>query len=96
MPRVALSARAFDDLQRTQDFLIEHDPRSASAAIAVILDAFSVLERHPFVGRPVEGDLRELVIAFGAAGYVALYRVRTRVDRVEILALRHQREAGYG
>ncbi|MBK8764953.1 MAG: type II toxin-antitoxin system RelE/ParE family toxin [Burkholderiaceae bacterium] len=69
---------------------------AASAAVEVILDAFSILERHPFVGRPVEGQLRELVISFGASGYVALYRVRLHLDRVEILALRHQREAGFG
>jgi plasmid stabilization system protein ParE len=96
MPRVTLSERAFDDLERVLDFLDDTDPRSASAAVEVILDAFSILKRHPFVGRPVEGQLRELVISFGASGYVALYRVRLHLDRVEILALRHQREAGFG
>jgi plasmid stabilization system protein ParE len=39
--------------------------------------------------------LRELVISYGRTGYVALYRVAARGDRVEILAIRHQREAGY-
>ena len=96
MPRVTLSERAFDDLERIQDFLGEADPRSAAAAIDTILDAFAILERHPFVGRPVEGALRELVISFGMSGYVALYRVRPHLDRVEVLALRHQREAGFG
>jgi plasmid stabilization system protein ParE len=35
------------------------------------------------------------VISHGRSGYVALYRVSTAADRVEILAVRHQREAGY-
>jgi len=55
----------------------------------------TILERHPHIGRAVRGPLRELVISFGRRGYVALYRVSSRRDRIEILAIRHQREAGY-
>ena len=49
------------------------------------------------IGRPVEdhGDLRELVIDFGASGYLALYRFEPRLDAVTILAIKHQREDGY-
>ena len=96
MPQVTLAERALADLERIQDFLIERGPETASAALETILDAFSILERHPYVGRPVEGPLCELVISFGAAGFVALYRVREHLDRVDVLALRHQREAGFG
>ena len=39
--------------------------------------------------------LRELVIAFGSTGYVGLYRIEERAKRIVILAIRHQREAGY-
>jgi len=39
--------------------------------------------------------MRELVISSGATGFVALYRHRPVLDRVEILAVRHQREAGF-
>jgi plasmid stabilization system protein ParE len=60
----------------------------------VVIDAVRVLERHPLIGRPVHGELRELPISHGRSGYVALYRLRG--GEVEILALRRQREAGYG
>ncbi len=50
---------------------------------------------HPLVGRRIEGDLRELVISFGATGYIALYRFVVQQDQVRVLALRHQREIGY-
>jgi plasmid stabilization system protein ParE len=43
----------------------------------------------------VRGDIRELVISSGRTGYVALYRLRNGVATVEILTIRHQREAGY-
>jgi plasmid stabilization system protein ParE len=65
------------------------------AAAAAIVDAVMILERHPYIGRPVRGRLRELVISYGRTGYVALYRVAARGDHAEILAIRHQREAGY-
>ncbi len=52
-----------------------------------------MLENHPFIGRPVRGELRELVISHGRSGYAALYRVR--VDTAVVLAIRHQREAGF-
>jgi len=41
-------------------------------------------------------ELRELVIAFGDSGYVALYRHEAADDVVYVLAFRHQKEAGYG
>ena len=53
------------------------------------------LAAHPLVGRRVESDIRELVISFGATGYIALYRFVVQRDEVRVLALRHQREIGY-
>jgi len=96
MPQVAFAARALADVERLSGFLAQRDARAARSAIDSIFDAIAVLRRHPLIGRPVEGPLRELVISFGETGYVALYRFRPRLDRVEVLALRHQREAGYG
>jgi plasmid stabilization system protein ParE len=53
------------------------------------------LERHPFIGRPCEEGLRELLISYGNSGYVALYSYEQRDDVVLVLAIHHQREAGY-
>lgn len=47
---------------------------------------------RPFLELPV---LRELVIRFGDSGYVALYRHEPADDAVYVLAVRHQKEAGY-
>jgi hypothetical protein len=51
----------------------------------------------PSSGRPLRAgpELRELVIAFGDSGYVALYRQELAGDAVYILAFRHQKEACY-
>jgi plasmid stabilization system protein ParE len=95
VPRVSYSARALADLERLFKLLADLDSLAASDAIPLIVEAVAVVERHPLIGRPVRGRIRELVISHGRNGYVALYRVTPRRDRVEVLALRHQREAGY-
>jgi plasmid stabilization system protein ParE len=95
VPSVTYSARALADLERLSEFLAREDPVSAQEAIENIVDAVLVLVRHPFIGRIARGQLRELVISRGRTGYVALYRVSAVEQRVEVLAVRHQREAGY-
>lgn len=93
MTRVVYSRRALRDLDRLADFLIEKDPEVADEAIGAIADGIEVLERHPLIGRPLRASVRELVISFGRTGDVALYRVSR--DRVDVLSVRHQREAGF-
>ena len=74
---------------------MSHEPQLAGEAIGGILEAIAMLQRHPLIGRMVQGELRELVISRGKSGYVALYRYLERRDLVRVLAIRHQREAGY-
>jgi plasmid stabilization system protein ParE len=54
------------------------------------------LERFPNAGRPaddLEPDHSELLVPFGGSGYVLFYEVVG--DAVLILAVKHQKEAGY-
>ena len=95
MAKLSYSERALADLERLTGFLIEFDPSSALETVELIEEAVNLLMRHPLVGRPVEDDLRELLISRGRSGYVALYSVEEAQDAVLILAIRHQREAGY-
>ncbi len=95
MARLSYSSGAFADLDRLTDFLLESDPVAAMATVELITEAVSILERHPLIGRTVESDIRELVISRGKTGYVALYSHVPEHDVVLILAIRHQREAGY-
>ena len=43
----------------------------------------------------VRQELRELVISHGRTGYLAPYRYRPLKRRVEVLAIKHQRELDY-
>jgi len=93
--RLIYSRRAFADLDRLTDFLLESEPGAAENTINLITEAVSILERHPLIGRVLDGDIRELIISHGKTGYVALYSYEKAYDTVLILAVRHQREAGY-
>ena len=95
MARLIYSEQAFSDLSRLSDFLAESDPLAAAETLGLIAEAVTLLRRHPLVGRPVENELRELVISRGRTGYVALYSFEEDQDAILILAIRHQREAGY-
>jgi plasmid stabilization system protein ParE len=93
--QVVYSAYAVENIERAIRFLREKNPEVAIAGAVAIRSAVENLATHPLIGRRVKGDLRELVISYGATGYIALYRFDIQRDQVRVLALRHQREIGY-
>jgi len=95
MARVELAPEVADDFDRILDHLVKHLVEDAPSRIHDIVAAISVLERNPLIGRPVDGDKRELVIGRRSRGYIALYRYVAEIDTVFILAVRSQHEAGY-
>ena len=82
-------------LTSKSDRLLETEPALANSVTTAMLDAISVLERNPLIGRPAEEGRHELVISRGKSGYVAKYKYFELQDAVLVLAIRHQREAGY-
>jgi plasmid stabilization system protein ParE/predicted transcriptional regulator len=70
--KVVYSARALENLDRAFTSPPAEGPAAEAAAADAIESAVNNLAAHPLVGRRVEGDIRELVISFGATGYRAL------------------------
>ena len=95
MTRWLVSKDAAQDLEELVEFLRAHQAEYAIETIDLILNAMNVLEQHPEIGRPVQHNFRELVISRGKTGYIALYEYDAESDVVLVLAIRHQREAGY-
>lgn len=95
MAQIVYSENALANLERVFKFLVEQEPSAALLAAQSIRNAVETLSGHPLIGRPVVGDLRELVISYGKSGYVALYRFLPRRDLVRVLAIRHQRELDF-
>ena len=95
MATVKLSAAALDDLRRIASFHASHGPDLATSVLDNLEEAILLLARHPFIGRPVTGERRELVISRARGGYVALYRFVETEDVALVLRIRHHREAGF-
>lgn len=92
--RLRLAPRAADDLQRLFDFIGERDLLASEHARTAIVQSFEFLRAFPFACRkatPEHPFLREMVIEFGHAGFVALYEIEAS-RTVTVLAVRHQRE----
>jgi toxin ParE1/3/4 len=96
MARIELAPEIRDDFDLILDHLLEHAVEDAPGRIREIIQAIDVLQHNPLIGRPVSVDTGELVIGRRAHGYVALYRYIEQIDSVFVLAIRSQREAGYG
>lgn len=96
MPQVIFTQGATEGLRRCLPFLAKENREAAHRAARRIEQHFAKLEHAPEIGRPLghQPEHRELVIGFGSAGYIALYRYIPGEQVVYILAFRHQREAG--
>lgn len=93
---------AKDDLIRLFDYLLDRaatqeDFDRAEHALNTLQEMVErQLSHHPFAYRKAASNplLRELVMDLGHTGYVALYEIEN-ARRVNILAVRHQREDDY-
>ena len=95
--RVRFTPEAEDELLRLYDFLLEKDVTAAEHALDTFKGAVELLRFSPFSCRKALPDrpfLRELIIPFGSAGYIALFEIDS-TSTVNILAVRHQREGDY-
>jgi plasmid stabilization system protein ParE len=95
--QVRFTKSAKEDLQRLYGFLLEQDQQAARRAREAIGKGLEFLRDFPFACRKAVPDnpfLREMLISFGASGYVVLFEIETK-DTVTILAVRHQREEDY-
>ncbi len=96
MPRLIWTPLALVDLQRLYRFLAPKNPDAARRAAKALRAGVKILAHQPGIGRPVEDmdpEFREWLIDFGDSGYAILYRFDGGM--VAILAVRHQKEAGY-
>jgi len=98
--RIRFTKHAEADLIRLYEFILERDASDwavADRALDAIKNSLRSLELSPFTCRkaqPGNSFLRELIIPFGAAGYVALFEIDDE-RTVTVLAVRHQREDDY-
>lgn len=96
MPQLIWTPEALRDVQRCYRFLAQKNPVAASRAVRAIREGIRIVEDQAATGRPVDKmapEFREWLIPFGESGYIALYRLDGEL--AVVLAVRHQKEAGY-
>lgn len=92
MPRLILSDEALRDLDRLQEFRLQHSERSAKRAVDAIRADFPLLLAQPGIGRQLKdrASLREWNVRFGRSAYHVQYRI---IDGdVFVTSIRHNRE----
>jgi plasmid stabilization system protein ParE len=98
--RVRFTKEAEADVVRLYEFILARDDGDwslAEKALEAIKSALQSLAFSPFSCRKAVASspfLRELVIPFGATGYVALFEI-DGTEWITVLAIRHQREDDY-
>lgn len=96
MSQVIFAPAAVRDLQRLREFLRPKSADAAHRAGEAIRQGVKILGTQSRLGRMADDlpeEFREWLIDFGDSGYVARYRIDD--DAVTILAIRHQKEAGF-
>lgn len=98
--RIRYTEDARLDLIRLHDFVLEISDGNfqlADRALDAIERGICLLEQSPFSCRkttPEDPLLRELLIPFGASGYLALFKI-SDAGTITIISVRHQREDDY-
>lgn len=90
--KVLLSRAAIGDIVRLRSFLELEAPHSAKHAVMQILGGCASLVTFPNRGSPRTDGSRQLVIRFGASGYLVRYRVEAELEQIVIVRIRHARE----
>lgn len=91
---IVFSPEAVSDIERVREFLDINNPEAAKRALRTIFAALERVEEFPDLGRPTEdADIRQIVIPFGAAGYIVRYTILADSGDVLVLRLWHGREA---
>jgi plasmid stabilization system protein ParE len=96
MPRISYSPIALQDLIRLGNILKTKNPETAKRAVKTISVAIEAIKNQPDRFRPVPEmvNFREVIIDFGASGYIARYYKKSD-DEIIIVRIKHQLEVDF-
>jgi toxin ParE1/3/4 len=91
---ILFSSEAISDVERLPSFLASRSRDAAERAVKTMLAALERVEQFPELGRPTDDpEIREIVVRFGATGYIIRYCVLPDDRSILVLRLWHGREA---
>jgi plasmid stabilization system protein ParE len=91
---ISLTPDAVLDVERVRHFLEERNPEAGKRALAAIWRALEQVQAFPEIGAPTgDADIRQIVVRFGASGYIVRYTHLPNTGDILITRLWHGREA---
>jgi plasmid stabilization system protein ParE len=91
---ILLSPDAVVDVERVRGFLERQNPQAAQRALAAIWRALAQVQLFPALGMPTaDADIRQIVVRFGASGYIVRYTVLPETADILVTRIWHGREA---
>jgi plasmid stabilization system protein ParE len=90
---ILLAPDTVADIERVRTFLEVRNPDAARRALRTIWSALEMVQDFPELGRLTEdADIRQIVVRFGAAGYVVRYTIVPERGDILVLRIWHGRE----
>jgi plasmid stabilization system protein ParE len=91
---ILLSPDAVIDIERLRTFLDQNNAGAAQRALALIWTAIDRLQEFPALGMPTEdAHIRQIVIRFGASGYIVRYAILAETTDILVTRIWHGRES---
>jgi plasmid stabilization system protein ParE len=91
---ILLAPDAVEDVERLRSFLDQNNPGAAQRALASIWTAINRLQEFPELGMATaDADIRQIVVRFGASGYIVRYAALPETQDILITRIWHGREA---
>src|SRR5439155_21119550 len=91
---ILLSPDAVEDIERLRSFLHQNNPDAARRALALIWAAIDRLQEFPDLGMATgDADIRQIVVRFGASGYIVRYAALPGPKDILITRIWHGRHA---
>jgi addiction module RelE/StbE family toxin len=94
MPQIVYTPEFIDDFERLYAFLHENNPSAAQRLAALLETKLEVLATIP-KAFTFFGEFRLYLLEFGSSGYAILYDYKEESDKIIILRIKHQKEAGF-
>lgn len=91
---ILFSPDAVEDVERLRSFLDQSNPDAARRALTLIWAAIGRLQEFPDLGMPTrDPEIRQIVVRFGAGGYIVRYAALPGDGDILITRIWHGREA---
>jgi plasmid stabilization system protein ParE len=91
---IIFSPDVLGDVERLRTFLDQANPGAARRAMAAILIAIERLQEFPALRiLTADADIRQIVVRFGASGYIVRYAVLAATGDIFVTRIWHGREA---